>query len=300
MAKAQGRPINLGWSARRWKEEHDRLSRAEALARLAAENVLYDVSPFECRLPASFDGYLIRSAKRLGMEGLRQRHCVASYHSQLASGRCGIAVVFIGGKRWTVQLFAPENPAQALRLGEVRSRHNELPASETLSAIRGILGIPRIQPQTDDSRSEDGSHCYLATLRAVLPVLSRLEVQTVRVSFDGSGDEGAIEWIEYYPAMTDALETAMVEHPRGERRFDGGRWETVFRQTTQTIEEAIKELTYDYLEETDVDWYNNDGGYGALTIDVGRATVELEVNTRVVDSVTEFYRERDILTGEEI
>lgn len=71
MSKAQGRPVNLSWSARRWKEQHDRLSRAEALARLAADNVSYDVSPFERRLPASFDGYLIRSSRRLGMERLR-------------------------------------------------------------------------------------------------------------------------------------------------------------------------------------------------------------------------------------
>lgn len=47
----------------------------------------------------------------------------------------------------------------------------------------------------------------------------------------------------------------------------------MFQQTTQTVESAIKELTYDYLEEADADWYNNDGGYGALTIEVSSATL---------------------------
>ena len=44
MAKSQRRRINLAWSAKRWELEHERLSRAEALDRLAAENATYDVS----------------------------------------------------------------------------------------------------------------------------------------------------------------------------------------------------------------------------------------------------------------
>jgi hypothetical protein len=74
MAKAQSRRVNLGWSAGRWKSEHDRLSRAEALATLARENVTYDVAKFAQHLPGKFPGYLIRTSRRLGMEGLRQRH----------------------------------------------------------------------------------------------------------------------------------------------------------------------------------------------------------------------------------
>ena len=67
-----------------------------------------------------------------------------------------------------------------------------------------------------------------------------------------------------------------------------------------TLNEAIDELTYDYLEETGVDWYNNDGGYGELVIDVNAGTVALEVNVRYTESTTEYSAERDIATGEDI
>ena len=61
-----------------------------------------------------------------------------------------------------------------------------------------------------------------------------------------------------------------------------------------------EELTYDYLQETDVDWYNDEGGFGKLVIDVQEGTVTLEVNQRYTDSTCEFQAEREILTGEDV
>lgn len=90
MAREQGRRLDLDWSAKRWKQEHDRLSRVAVLARLSGENVVYELSRYAAVLPSSIQGYLIRSGRRLGMEGLRQRHCVAGYHSRISAGYCAM------------------------------------------------------------------------------------------------------------------------------------------------------------------------------------------------------------------
>ena len=110
MAQTQQRRINLNWSAKRWKLEHERLSRAEALSRLARDNIIYNVEKYEALLPDRFDGYLIRTSRRLGMEGLRQRHCIAAYHTQLLNCSCAIAAIFVDRQRWTVQLVTTNDP----------------------------------------------------------------------------------------------------------------------------------------------------------------------------------------------
>jgi hypothetical protein len=43
MAREQGRRIRLNWSEKRWRDEHERLSRAVALKKLAEESVRYDL-----------------------------------------------------------------------------------------------------------------------------------------------------------------------------------------------------------------------------------------------------------------
>jgi hypothetical protein len=46
------------------------------------------------------------------------------------------------------------------------------------------------------------------------------------------------------------------------------------------IKEALESFCYTMLEETGIDWYNNDGGYGELYITLDPCEIQLEVNTR--------------------
>lgn len=140
MAKALGRRLNLQWSASRWSNEHDRLARMMSLKRLAEENCRYDLAAYEGLMPARLPGYLIRSSRRLGMEGLRQRHCVADYHSLLQSGACAIASVFVNHQRWTVQLYTSGNTSRRLRVGQVKTRLNADAPKEVRATIRAMFG----------------------------------------------------------------------------------------------------------------------------------------------------------------
>jgi hypothetical protein len=206
MARRQKRPIRLDWSARRWKEEHDRLSRAETLIRLGEANVCYELSDVAACLPVRFRGYLIRSSRRLGMEGLRQRHCVASYHAQIQAGYCALCTVFIDRQRWTVQLGRTGDAKAPLRITQVRSRFNKVPTRAVSEAIHRELGIEPASPCGPMPRDAEGVlRTYMENLRRILPVLRAHQVKHVTVSFDGSGDSGSIEEVSFGKAKIDAL-----------------------------------------------------------------------------------------------
>jgi hypothetical protein len=301
MAKDQGRRITLTWSPQRWKDEHERLSRAEALGRLAKESLHYDVSAYAEHLPTRFPGYLIRTSRRLGMEGLRQRHCVAAYHDRIKTGTCAIAAVFAGKRRWTVQLELTKDGGAPLRITQIKTCYNELPPAATRQEIHDILGIavPKAHPAA--TNADDGDCVYMENLRRILPRLRQQGIETVTVSFEGSGDSGSIEHVDYHPQGNAAgITNEMVEHLSTQRYFDDGAWRSTLTPEVTTLGDVVEALTYDYLEETGVDWCNNDGGYGELNIDVTNGTVSLEVNVRYTESTTEFSAERDIETGDEI
>lgn len=299
MARAQGRRLKLAWSANRWKLEHHRLGRAEALARLSAVNIRYDLSKVEAHLPRRFNGYLIRTSRRLGVEGLRQRHCVASYHEQILAGHCALASVFVARQRWTVQLV-PTGRAQApLRIVQIKTQLNGVPSNDVRERIHAELGIAPDRAIDVTPVDPPPEHLYMENLRRVLPVLRLHGVTRVEVSFDGSGDSGSIGDINFGDSRFDGS-TVEVEIVSVNRVFESGSWVSIREVARKNLNAALEDLTNDYLEETGVDWYNNDGGFGTLVIDVAAGTVALEVSVRYTESSCEFSMERDILTGEEV
>ncbi len=300
MAKEQGRRISLTWSSKRWQQEHERLSRVSTLERLTKTNAQYDLSKFEAHLPADFSGYFIRSSRRLGMEGLRQRHCVASYHHKIMTGDCAIAAIFVDGQRWTVEMVVTGHSEIPIRIVQIKSRFNQLPSHAVREIIYEILGISANSPLAEAEQTREQNNQYLNVLQCLLPVLRERGVQSVHVDFDGVGDSGSIGQIECTPGEHGDVLNEIIEHPATQRSFEDGRWVSRVHQTRQTLREALEELTYEYLEETGVDWYNNDGGYGELIVDVPQGSVFLDVNVRFTEATNEVHQERDIVTGLDI
>jgi len=303
MAREQQRRLRLEWSARRWQEEHDRLSRSETLRRLRELNVHYSLTVFDNLLPARFEGYLIRSSRRLGMEGLRQRHCVASYHAQIVAGYCAIASVLLDRKRWTVQLTQTDDANVPLRIVQIRTRFNVMPSLEEQKAIHSALGIAfesgDVSACLGDNIHTPCQRSYMDNLRRILPVLRNHGITDVRVSFDGSGDSGLIEEVRFNGAEIDARSLS-VDIGLIYRALEEGTWVTRRAVERQTLLQAIETLTDDYLEETGVNWYDNDGGFGELRIDTERGTVDLEIKVRFTETSIEYSRICDIQTGEEL
>jgi len=144
MAEQLGVAVNLNWSPRRWREEHDQFSRRITLNQMSAENVAYDLRDWKRQLPGNFGGHLITCSKELAQTGFIQQHCVASYHLDVMEGHKCFATVECDGMIWTVLLL--KNP---LRIAEVRTTRNQAPNEEQEESIQKMLGLTPWGQSTD-------------------------------------------------------------------------------------------------------------------------------------------------------
>ena len=74
-------------------------------------------------------------------------------------------------------------------------------------------------------------------------------------------------------------------------------WITTTASESVSLDQAIMNITDNYLAETGVNWYDNDGGYGELAIDVAERSVSLDVNVNYTQSTNEFCETKNIDTG---
>ena len=305
MAKRRGRRINLGWSPSRWQSEHQILSRAETLDRLAQENIQFDVAEFAALLPEKFPGYLIRSSRRLGMEGLRQRHCVAGYANIISAGYSALAVVFVDKQRWTVQLGRNQDPEDPLRISQIKGRFNCAAHSKVLKRVHEILGVSYRQWQSSDFdpvNVEGRAERIDRNLAAVLPVLRACGIEQVIVRFDGYGDSGNVDGaVCRYPddepyANKPLPDTPLVPIAKYQSQYRNGQFVGERDIAEVTLTQAFESIVDDYLETAGVDWYNNEGGFGEFNLYVETGRCEMVVERRIQESEIAFTDEKFIET----
>ena len=294
MAKEQGRRIRLDWSKARWKSEHNRFARMETLIRLSTEDVRYDVEKYARHLP-SFPGYLIRSSRRLGMEGLRQRHCIASYHDQIVHGYTAIAAVFVDGVRWTVQLHLNHDPERPLRITQIKSRFNELASRAVRERIHDLLGVEDAPAGSvlasswqDQGNFPEKSARFRENLLAIREVLLAHGVPEVVVRFDGSGDSGSIDEVNFPSDIGFDPEAVQVAFRKTCIHRSADNWQAEIVEERVDVAHAVELLVTDYLEITGVNWYDNDGGWGEFSLDVESGEASMEINVRLLESSCEF------------
>ena len=162
--------------------------------------------------------------------------------------------------------------------------HERMGIPRPAEAKQGVAGTAR-QPNR-----------FMENLRRVLPVLRQHGIEHVWVSFAGGGDSGQIDDVEFSPRLTDEALTAPCH--RTESSWIGGEWRRANGVEDVPLKAAIEDITYDYLEATGVDWYNNDGGQGTLSIDVEAGTVDMDLSTNLRTS--QVGERTDIMSGEEI
>ena len=114
---------------------------------------------------------------------------------------------------------------------------------------------------------------------AVMAALKASGVLKVVVEFDGCGDSGSIEGV--YIQGGEPPETA--EWLVSESNQVDGKWVTTKHAKALPIKKALEEWCYEALSQSDVDWYNNDGGYGAMEIDLTQDTAELVIHQRYIE-----------------
>ena len=296
MAKLHGRRVRLNWSAKRWEIEHQRLSQLSTLKQLEKDNVDYDLSLFELALDLAASRFLLRTSRRLGLEGIRQRSCVASYHDRVQSGSCAIASVVHHGRRWTVELVLNNDPSHPVRLTQIKSRLNRTPTVEETQAIHRMFGIQWQPPKEIQADVPADERLWLRNLLRICPILHQHGVEKVLIDFEGGGDSGAVEGVTFTPKVDGrAIEVQVL---REERHFSDGEWTRVVREVVVSAEEAIEQAAEEYLDVIPVEWVNNEGGYGNLVLNVHEATFASNVWVRFEEAHHALDRTYDLRRGE--
>ena len=112
--------------------------------------------------------------------------------------------------------------------------------------------------------------------------LKLLNVKEFKINFEGSGDDGQIDEIEFYNSNNETFNIPIdtiswVYTDYGQEP----------KETKVTLHKAIEDLGYEMLDEAGHDWYNNDGGYGTIDVTLededGKPSVHMEINIRYLN-----------------
>jgi hypothetical protein len=112
---------------------------------------------------------------------------------------------------------------------------------------------------------------YALELAALLHKLKDLKIDFVQIAYNGGGDSGAIENIGFYSLPEMKINSVNVDefwthddwdvYPEGQSSADPDK------TLTDKLEDWATSTVLNNIE----DWWNNDGGYGILTINVNKA-----------------------------
>lgn len=112
---------------------------------------------------------------------------------------------------------------------------------------------------------------------ALTAQLKVMGVAKVNIRFAGGGDSGQVEYVgfldegEHEVDVNDGI-IAWTEQTYGSQ---------VPQQKPMPLNQAMEDIAYRVLDETGMDWYNNDGGQGYVVVEVGetlKIKVDMEIN----------------------
>lgn len=103
----------------------------------------------------------------------------------------------------------------------------------------------------------------LDTWQKAVVFLKDRGVAKIIVTYEGSGDSGSIDNVLYYDKEDD-------EHYCTQLGI------------TESQHNDIQNLAYPMLDGIE-DWYNNEGGYGSISIDLDEFTYDIENNIRITE-----------------
>jgi len=106
-------------------------------------------------------------------------------------------------------------------------------------------------------------------------------VAKIVITFEGAGDSGSIDSVSLMDASDKHVTTPITTILwTSENYHDAGK------PKDTTLQAALEDLGYQMLDKTGVDWYNNDGGYGEIVINISNIDdicVEFDMNQRYTE-----------------
>ena len=119
--------------------------------------------------------------------------------------------------------------------------------------------------------------------------LAQTKVSTIEVDFEGCGDSGQIEAVDYTDSKGKGIDEAYLDKVivKGSAKTSYHKWDEKKKEMVLTearegnIREIIEEICYDKLGASHGGWEINEGSYGTFYFDVSTRKVRLEYNERI-------------------
>ena len=165
MSKSLDRKINLLWSNKRIKIEHDKLSlEIQTIKKHFVDNKDLSVNKrFHDILPKSYE--LITNTLRLFEEGESLRHCVYTSSSYLTNIQCGLCAIFsklYKGERYTLEL-SYSYAAKLFQVNQFRGYRNKSVPNELYSQTKKL--VDKINSKSDlDKHTENSPQVQYADM----------------------------------------------------------------------------------------------------------------------------------------
>jgi hypothetical protein len=108
--------------------------------------------------------------------------------------------------------------------------------------------------------------------RLLLTLLKMMGGGMVEVSFSGGGDSGSVDNARLIGADGKEIDLSGAEfeweREVGYHDQTLGKWAIKTEVAVMPLNDILVQITEDALDATELDWYNNEGGQGMLTIDL--------------------------------
>ncbi len=119
--------------------------------------------------------------------------------------------------------------------------------------------------------------------------LAQTKVSSIEVSFEGCGDSGQIEAVDYTDANGKGIDEAYLNKTivKGSEKTSYHQWDEKKKMLVKTeakegnVREIVEEICYDKLGASHGGWELNEGSYGTFLFDVAARKVSLEYNERI-------------------
>jgi hypothetical protein len=119
--------------------------------------------------------------------------------------------------------------------------------------------------------------------------LAQTKVSFIEVSFEGCGDSGQIEAVDYTDANGKGIDELYLDKVivKGSAKTSYHKWDEKKKKMILTeakegnVREIIEEVCYDKLGASHGGWEINEGSYGTFYFDVSTRKVRLEYNERI-------------------
>ena len=108
--------------------------------------------------------------------------------------------------------------------------------------------------------------------KPITDALSTLGVDTVKVTYSGSGDEGQIDDVTFYDSGSKELKVdGKVKVITHKSKFVTDKWVETEIIEEQDLSQALEDFCNDWVEIEHGGYENDDGGQGEMTIEVSES-----------------------------